>query len=225
MKYAYLTAASLLLSATFCGSAFANELLEKTYIGVSGGASFANDGDAKILPAAGQPKFADVIHYDTGFAVSAFGGYRFNDMLRAQADLGFMSNSLDKLDLAGDSVAFADGSVSSVFGTVSLFLDYHMTERFTPFVGAGVGFLAPTLNDVPSGEDFFGDVSVGLKEDVVALFRVGGGASYAVTENVDLLASYDFMRSSDITVTSDGENLGETNLSTHLAQVGLRYNF
>lgn len=214
-KISKLLCATALVSA-IAFPAQANELLSNAYLGLSGGASIAPDADLGVPGAT----IHDAIEFDTGFGFSANAGYRFNEILRVQADLGYLQNDLDSF--FGDKIS--DGSLSGVYGVLSVYGDYSLTEEVSVFAGIGGGFYAPQIGKVEiAGADSF---KIETKQDAVALLKVGTGVSYSLTDNVDLLASYDYLRSADFDIKVKGTSeSADMHLSTHLAQVGLRYNF
>ena len=219
-KISKLLCATALVSA-IAFPAQANELLSNAYLGLSGGASIAPDADLGVPGAT----IHDAIEFDTGFGFSANAGYRFNEILRVQADLGYLQNDLDSIgaDLIGEA-KFSDGTLSGVYGVLSVYGDYSLTEEVSVFAGIGGGFYAPQIGKVEiAGADSF---KIETKQDAVALLKVGTGVSYSLTDNVDLLASYDYLRSADFDIKVKGTSeSADMHLSTHLAQVGLRYNF
>lgn len=215
-KLTILAGAFLALSAS---TALASDLLENTYIGISGGASFAEDGDIKVD---GLGTAKDILEYDTGFNFAANLGYRINDIIRVQADFGYLRNNLDEL-----ANVDAKSDLSGFYGTASIFGDYHFNDKVTAFAGVGAGVLAPRISDV-SISGVAGKADAKVKDNAVALFKVGGGLSYSLNDNIDVIASYDYLRSAEFKVMLDtpaSPNPGKMRLSTHVAQIGLRYNF
>lgn len=220
MRISIAIALTTALSVATPVSALAADVLNNVYIGISGGASFAEDGDIGVAALSGTAE--NVIKYDTGWAFSANAGYRFNEFFRTQADFGYLNNDVDKF---GNFKA--NTSLSGVYGLASVYGDYNITERFAAFAGIGAGAFAPRVEDI-SFPGRTGKADVKVEDNLVALFKVGAGMSYSVNESIDLLVSYDYLRSADfdVKITSGSTpNPGQINLSTHLAQVGLRYNF
>ncbi|GHB44639.1 hypothetical protein GCM10007094_37470 [Pseudovibrio japonicus] len=214
-KFGKLLCATALVSAV-AFPAQADELLSNVYLGLSGGVSIAPDADLSILGVT----FKDTIEFDTGYGFSANAGYRLNEFLRVQADLGYLENDVDSFD----GIDISDGSLSGAYGVLSVYGDYHINQEISVFAGIGGGFFAPHIGAL---EDTVGvAVKFESKQDAVALLKVGTGVSYSLNENLDLIASYDYLRSADFDVREKGATLtGDMHLSTHLAQVGLRYNF
>lgn len=144
----------------------ANDFLQNTYIGVSGGTSFAADEDADD----------EKVEYDAGFNFAVNAGYRFNDMLRIQADLGYLRNSFAKF---GDA-EIKDGKLSGTYAVGSLYVDYKLTDKFTPFAGVGIGAIAPSIGKIDFKDSSVPDFKLKSKKSVVPLFKLSAGASYSV---------------------------------------------
>ncbi|KZL25163.1 outer membrane protein [Pseudovibrio sp. WM33] len=214
-QYKKLLCATLLTSAVAL-PAQAEELLNNVYLGLSGGLAIAPDAKTK------HPEFGKyTIDFDNGYSFSANAGYRFNEFLRLQADIGYLKNDTsDFIDYKRSS-----GSVSGTYGVLSVYGDYHFTDKISAFAGIGGGVLTPQVGNITTEEG----KSLGFKtkENLVALLKVGTGVSYSVNENIDMIASYDYLRSADFTIQDQPVNSydDKTHLSAHLVQVGLRYNF
>lgn len=213
-QYKKLLCAALLTSAVAI-PAQAEELLNNVYFGLSGGLSIAPD--AKVVA---SEVGKSTIDFDNGYSVSANAGYRFNEFLRLQADIGYLKNDINSID--GNKTS--SGSISGTYGALSVYGDYHFTDKLSAFAGVGGGVLAPRVGNINAG---FGTIGFKTQENVVALLKVGTGVSYSLSENIDAIASYDYLRSADFKF-EEKSGLGsdvKAHLSTHLVQVGLRYNF
>jgi len=151
--------------------------------------------------------------FDTGFAINGQVGYAFDNGLRVEAEVAYSEYGvdahsglnvggadIDALDVAvltrgaaaatnatvGAVLADGQGDVSSIglFGNV--FYDIQTGSGFKPFVGAGVGVQSVSVDYVPSG------VAVADESDTVLSYQLMAGASYEVTEKVELFGQYTY---------------------------------
>ncbi|MEM1196670.1 MAG: P44/Msp2 family outer membrane protein [Pseudomonadota bacterium] len=151
--------------------------------------------------------------FDTGFAINGQVGYAFDNGLRIEAELAFSQydvdthsgltvggTDIDGVDVAvltraaadasnptvGDVIADGQGDVTNfgLFGNV--FYDIQTGSGFKPYVGAGVGFQSVDVEYVPSGVD------VGDESDTVFAYQLMAGASFEVTEKVEIFGQYTY---------------------------------
>ena len=89
-----------------------------------------------------------------------------------------------------------------------------------PIVGAGIGMLEASVNSGP----YFGDKSLD-DSDTAFAWQVGGGLDMDMASNLQLVARYRYLASSDFTVQDiDGTDV-TSSLEAHLFDVGLRLSF
>ena len=151
--------------------------------------------------------------FDTGYAINGQVGYAFENGFRLEVEGSYSEydvNShsgllvggadIDGVDsavltrgaadsanpLVGEVLADGQGSVSNfgLFGNV--FYDLSTGSGFKPYVGAGLGYQWVDVDYRPSG------VEVGADDDGVFSYQLMAGASYAVTDSVELFGQYTY---------------------------------
>ncbi|SDR18951.1 outer membrane beta-barrel protein [Pseudovibrio sp. Tun.PSC04-5.I4] len=213
MKYYSLIAASIIaLSASNASSA---DLWESAYIGISGGASFAADSDVTSGTSLGNGNS----EFDAGFNVELNAGLRINEYVRIEGELGYLQNNYSEIV----NTSIGKGKQSALYAVTSVYFDYQLTENITPFIGIGGGLASFEIGTLTEkGTTSSGKLKV--KDSVTPIFKLSVGSAYKLSDRVDLTASYDFMKSADYKFSGLGGE-GKTDFTSHLAQVGLRYNF
>ena len=181
---------------------------DKFYVGLGAGIISPNDVDIDISAGTYEGvTFSDGITgewvFDNGFQVTGLLGYRLNDFLSFETELGYSKFDYDKLNLTVGGTATSggvtftggvgsfevDGSISAfsmIFGPV---LDFDIYENLELLVGGGVGFTS--YND----EIKTVGASTGLSYDednteFSSKFKTG--ANYSFTKQTYLQANYGF---------------------------------
>jgi opacity protein-like surface antigen len=208
------------------GTAHASE----TYIGVSGGVSWANDSanagefdstvpatpDWGAIPA-GTSLGWDT-EFSTGYALSGQVGIKFDSGFRAELELAYSDNGvkthsglaaggtvIDNVDVAvltrgapsganptvGQVIADDDGGVTTIGGYLNAYYDIKTWSSFAPYIGAGIGYRNVKVDYQPSGVPVADDSDSGLAWQLMA------GASFVVSDKVDLFAQYTYRDSFD----------------------------
>jgi opacity protein-like surface antigen len=184
------------------------------YVGLATGAVVPDDvhqtltGSVAGLPVSGAGNFS----FKPGFMIDALLGYRYNDYLAAEADLGYAQYDDDQINgqiSLGPLVehrATVDGSAETWTGFANAIVTPLGRSRFTPYIGGGLGFSAydAKLNSISSAT--FGTVAVNsTTSDAVLAVDAIVGFDYAVTEAFLLGARYRFLwTDSSRTSTSGG---------------------
>ena len=151
--------------------------------------------------------------FDTGYTISGQAGYAFENGFRLELEAAYTDYDVDSheellvgganLDgvdsavltrgpasganpLVGDVLADGQGDVSnfSLFGNV--YYDINTGSAFKPYIGAGLGYQWVDVDYQPSG------VAIGDDDDAVFAYQVMAGASYAVTDTVELFGQYTY---------------------------------
>jgi opacity protein-like surface antigen len=82
----------------------------------------------------GQSKFK------TGYATALAVGYQFNSSCRAEAEISYRRNKLASIKIYQYKVPGRDHQVSAVSCMANAYYDYNLKNRWTPYVGAGIGY-------------------------------------------------------------------------------------
>ena len=205
------TLKALLAGAAFVGFSGTAALAADTegwYVGADAGVNFAQD-----------TKFDDTnkVKFDTGYGILGQVGYDFRGPLRAEAELGWRSNGVNKIDGAK-----AKGSVDPATLLFNVYYDFHNSSAFTPFLGVGVGAAYLNVDNArPKG------VAKGVDDgDLTFAYQGIAGASYAINDNWSLKGSYHYLRTTDgrFKDKSDGSR-ADANYKSHAVFVGFTYAF
>ncbi|MES0871235.1 outer membrane protein [Pseudovibrio sp. SCP19] len=216
--------ASLALSAL---PASASDFLQSTYIGIAGGSLLGTNDKADFPAQSGMPALTFELERGIGFNVSLYAGKRLNEYLRVQADIGYLHSEYEKFQ----QIKIKAGGVSAFYASTSLYFDYSLTENFTPFLGIGAGLASFDIGELKNGDSAFsiGQINMEVQDTFTPFLKLNGGAAYKLTDNLSAIGEYSFMNSADFDYRGkDGPaNLpnATTSFQSHIAQVGLRYNF
>ncbi|MEZ5926110.1 MAG: outer membrane beta-barrel protein [Hyphomicrobiaceae bacterium] len=189
------------------------------YLALRGGAAFADDTSFETLGTSVDNT------YDTGPFVAGAVGYQFRGTgLRAEAEIGYVTNAIESHDIAGvgtfDNEA-AFGDTSAFFGLASIYYDIPLNSPIKPFVGGGIG-----LSDVSfegHGTDATGTV---LDDNATAFaWHLTGGVGYDIAENVALEVGYRYLAFEGVDVTATDGTPTSIDTADHIVFAGLRYRF
>ncbi|MEM9838468.1 MAG: OmpA family protein [Pseudomonadota bacterium] len=212
---------------------------------ISGGLGYAweygeNDfeSDGNAVPT----EFDTNIDTDAGFATHGAIGKYFSNGLRGEIEMSYRLVDVDSLP--GDGTASwngfgsIDGNMSAVATMVNVLKDFQVTEKLTPYVGAGVGvaqvrFDFDNVDDIPaatSPADAGGNgYRIFMKNrDYVPAFQLRAGARYDLTEKLALDVGYRYLQTgqydSEAFVNNPVADV-TGDYRVHETTVGLVYNF
>lgn len=251
--------------AAFCGAAAlpGAAMAQDYYLSVSGGVSLLSDSDNEgqfdgaFTTGAGTSIPAGTVlddgtsvgwntEFDTGYAVSAALGKRFN-FFRGELEVAYQSNGVDThsgvtvadsiaLDgedagvlitgsdnlgvTVGDLVADGQGDLDTIFVMANVYYDFGAGGRFKPYVGAGAGVGFVDVDYSPSATAI-------IQDDATAFaYQAMAGVAYEVGPATELFAGYRYRATTDVEVEAtlfsadfDVEN------SASIIEAGLRFNF
>ena len=186
--------------------------------------------------------------FDTGFAINGQVGYAFENGVRVELEGSYTKYdvdsheeltvggaNIDAVDVAvltrgeadddnptvGAVLADGQGDVSNFGIFANAFYDIETGSGFKPYVGAGVGYQWVDVDYQPSG------VPVGDDDDGTFAYQLMAGASFAVTDTVDLFGQYtyrDTFSDADIPLTLLPATLGVESQQS-LVTAGVRVRF
>ena len=146
---------------------------------------------------------------------SVFGGYKYDNGWRAEAELTRRSADVDSV--AGTS---ASGDLQSTSLLVNVLRDFGMDSPFTPYVGLGAGISRVELGNVsPFGASSIDDTDWALATQGIA------GVSYALNDNIDLFGDYRYFMLHNVGMKTQAGNSASFDSRSHSIMLGLRYNF
>ncbi|HTZ78570.1 MAG TPA: outer membrane beta-barrel protein [Stellaceae bacterium] len=216
---AMLVAASAitLVSAT----AFAQGQTEGWYVGGEGGWSHLEDMNFNNGTASGK------LSPDEGFAAGVVGGYEFSNGIRAELEAVYRRHDFNNFSgslTGGPSVsAGVGGDVSNAAVMGNLYYDILKNSPITPYVGAGLGLAAVTMDSVHLGPtQLFDDTEVTLAYQGIV------GAKWQINPAWSLNADYRYFGT--VGQSFPAQNVaGQPQLSTdyhsHNIMIGFAYHF
>jgi len=142
--------------------------------------------------------------FDTGVNFGGALGYKFRK-IRMEFEISFRSNDINNFEAIGTTFV-VPLDISSTTYLLNSFYDFESQGKFTPYIGAGLGF---------SNIDFSG------LDDTVFAFKLIGGGSYKINSNLDLTAEYSYLGAQD----ADLDFFTGVSYDTHNFNVGFRYSF
>lgn len=214
-------AALSLISAT----AFAQGQTEGWYVGGEGGWTHLEDMDFTNGAAAVPNK--GTLQPDEGFAAGIVGGYEFSPGIRAELEGVYRHNDLNKFNgsLTGPPSISAGvgGTASSAALMGNLYYDILKNSPITPYVGAGLGLAAVTLDNVHMGNtQLFDDTEVSPAYQGIV------GAKWQITPAWSVNADYRYFGTigdSFPAKTVAGQPAIATGYHTHNVMIGFAYHF
>ena len=142
-----------------------------------------------------------ILQFKTGLETDVGIGYDFGKSFRLEGN--YNRNGSD-FENTTTSSAYVD-LVTSTFSLNGL-IDFPNTSSLTPFIGLGIGS---------------SKIEVTGADDTVTSFNLIAGASYKLTEKVDLVGKYNYRRFSDITL--DNVQFTDSYTNSFLAGINFHY--
>ncbi|MEM7491767.1 MAG: outer membrane beta-barrel protein [Pseudomonadota bacterium] len=191
--------------------------------GSTGTFTTGNLGDGSTLDVAAGTDYGWKTEFDSGLALSAevgkqvLGNWRFAGELAYtgsdvdthtgvtlgggsidDVDAAALAGSPDPLDVTvGALVSAGEGEIENLSLFANVYYDFDTGTAFTPYVGGGLGFSDVDVVYAPSG--------VGIIDDGETKFayQLKAGASFAVSETLDVFGEYAYRATDDIEVDND----------------------
>jgi len=181
---------------------------------------------------------------ETGFAVNGAVGYRVNDGLRLEFDLGYTRGDLGGAfqqnvqalvpcgEIEGNPCLGpdVDGDARTLSGFAMAYYDLPVTGALRPFVGAGVGLLEADLNVGTRATMNAGTVSrfeIINGSDTLMGYRGSAGVTYAM-KAVDITFGYTYTLSERMKIPGRGALVNfdfDRRMKAHTFSAGVSYNF
>ena len=163
---------------------------------------------------------------DSGYAISFAFGRRHSHKLRSEIELAIRENDLassgsvdvndpinDVITLISPSTSDEDDKITTYSVMKNFIRDFKNRSRFTPYVGAGLGW---SYLDVEAP-------SLGVDGGVGAFtYQAIGGVSTTVNKAVDLVVEYRFLGTSEIELDEFG---AEVAYEAHNIFLGLKFEY
>jgi opacity protein-like surface antigen len=178
-------------------------------------------------------------------------GYQFNSWLRTDATVEYRSPSamgFRETNVSGGQTYVNDntGNISAVVALANAYVDLGTWNRFTPFVGAGVGVRSASFRDVRDHAPFGAGATAGVgsygsapdKTSTGLAWALHAGVGYDVSSNLKLELGYRYLNmgtlgSSNLNCTNGGTGVVTPcgwhnrvkNWASHDVRFGVRYLF
>jgi len=203
----YLTEAEPMTSVTpvshMSGAGVGCDNCDRWYLGLSGGWQ-----ERETVHESGDP--STFITFDSGFAVNAQLGYRF-DVFRVEAEYTFMNNDCLTAGSSGLS-SRADGNVNLRAFMFNIYHDFSLFDwRWEPYVGAGIGVYQSELNGlypdffdnpaIPPALGFSG-TPINATSDMPLAYQFRGGMERNVGQRSTLFVGYRFFKGEELEFAS-----------------------
>ena len=217
-----LVASAAVAATTICAPALADESDKGIYVTVGAGVTLPQetDSDATIS----GTKITGDYENSGGFFGEVGLGYNFGNNLRTEFTYANGSVETDKVKVCTTScvdvdLSGADSTVESFL--VSLYKDFETKGKFTPFIGAGIGFsevetsaatatISGTTYNLESGS-----------ESGLFTYTLAVGTSYEISESTDIYGKLTYLGTEDYSVGV--ENID--GLGSFVVNLGARFTF
>ncbi|MFC6490028.1 outer membrane protein [Nitratireductor sp. GCM10026969] len=146
-------------------------------------------------------------------------GYHFNDLLRADVNLSYVSR--DKFDY-DDGINAADLENRVLGAMVNGYLDLGTVVGFTPYIGAGVGMLYSKHEASVDWTSSGIDASFSDRQYEFA-YSLNAGVSYRFADNLSVDVGYQYLSAPGMEYLDFEAGTVEDGLDYHQIRVGLRY--
>jgi opacity protein-like surface antigen len=192
------------------------------YVPVEVGSGWYLRGDLTYNIDRTEPEFSNPFITDTSHTSFGGGGgvgYHFNDLIRGELNVAFLSKDSFDYDDGIDVLEFESQAWT---GMANLYFDLGTFAGLTPYVGGGVGLLYSrnTLDGSSLG------LAIDETDDGYKFaYSLGAGVNYKITKNTSVDLGYQFVSSPDteyLNVTSEDVEVRD-GLDFHQIKVGLRY--
>lgn len=181
------------------------------YISLGAGYVIPEDSDLDGTGGAGD---ADV-RFEDGWAAMIAGGYAWGNGLRTELEFSYRDNDVDRVTPG----VGGSGSINALAGMANVLYDFDFGIGLKPYLGAGLGFARVEAENIGNASGVFTDDG-----DTSWAWQGIAGASYGVTDNVDLTLDYRYFQAPDLKLNT-GVGSYDTEYQNHTIMVGVRYTF
>ncbi|MFN7226619.1 MAG: OmpW family outer membrane protein [Holosporales bacterium] len=220
IRKTFLLLSGMIFSASLSSIAFANDS-GKWYAKLYGGTSILGDQTIQqtgVASAGATGKNEN----DTGFLAGGAVGYHYNNNLSAELAWDYITNGATNKFSDGKNFNDGDFSSSIFFLNGRYTFDPVMQTKFRPYLGAGIGYVEEIDMDLNTG-----GVETSYSQDGEIAYQLMAGASYSITENIDLDAGVRYVRVDGINLQREGgtSELRNVDYNPLLFAVGASYKF
>lgn len=212
MKSKFLTATAMMALA-LTGTSLSAQA--ETYARVGAGWSFTSDQDFDTV---GGRVDTDL---DTGYAITGAVGHDYGD-LRAEVELSYRENDVDSHTAAGAATTNPGGTTSALALMANGYYDFPTQSRFTPYVGAGIGFAQVEADGYRAN-----NAAVANGDDTVFAYQLIAGVEYPIAPKTSLTGEYRYFATADADINTSlgGAGSSDINYDNHSILVGVKHSF
>lgn len=208
--------------------------------GVGGGwsssPSFNSTGSGTVLGVPYSAAASGTQSLGGGVAVDAGIGYDFGNSIRGEVTYVLGSYAIGATSFSGNvraavlTVPFngniaASGNVSTNSVMFSGYYDFKSKSKFTPYVGAGIGYTSVSIPTMSASATVNGVVANNISVDGGSASAFGYqaklGVSYAVSKPADVFAEAIYQGSTGVTINGDSTGA----LNAFSVRAGARFRF
>ncbi len=201
---------TLLLATTLT----ATHSLAAPYLSINGGTVLTSDSDLSVQGHDSSGEY----EYDLGYVMAIACGNSYASGLRAELEIPYRFNDIDKYTMEGSNPEEFDREISSLSLMANIYYDFSFDSAFKPFVGAGIGY---SKLEIEGRHDHH--------NDYVFAYQVMAGCGYAITSKWIIDLQYRFFATEDPEFEINDPDLGNINIdaeySSQNLMLGLRYIF
>ncbi len=179
------------------------------YVAAEGGANWIDNADVSFASGFGTNWEAD---FESGWAVFAEVGYRWENNWRIELEGGWRENDIDCVSFGGPCVPGPWGDVSQFSQMVNVIHDIDLTEHTALSIGLGIGG-----NFVDANVPFLAD-----SDDYVFAGQALLQLTHELTNTLDFIVTYRYMASDDPEFRVFGPVKVDYENENHTVSVGFR---
>lgn len=158
-----------------------------------------------------------------GFGVGGSLGYFINERFRVDGQIFYQRYVFGEFTRAGVDEG-GDGDVDSLAFMANVYYDIGSGGRWTPYVGAGIGW-ALIRYDVDAFGGPFTDAPFIDDEDGVFAYQLMAGVTLNVRDGMAMVFGYRFFATADPELSDLTGRRFDTEYMSHNIEVGLRFRF
>lgn len=228
------TAGAAIALSTFATAASAGGLMESNashagpYVSISGGGVFPED--SQFVGPVGATEFEN----DTGYTINGAIGYRFPTRVfgfiqpRVEIEAGYLDADIDGSNLVFTGGGETIGDQSAVTLYLNSFAEFRFSDnqRLVPYIGGGAG---AAFIDFDAQQSFSGGapLPIATADDTVFAGHAAVGATYELTDRLELFGEGRYFRFSDVNLEFAGPPAvrDDGRIDGFTASAGVRWRF
>lgn len=184
------------------------------YASIAGGLTHLHDMEVGSVD--------DSIEFDAGWTGIVAGGYRFNNNMRAELELGYRNNDLDTIHFPAGTTTSMDGEVEAWTALVNAIYEHTNATAFSPYFGIGAGVAHLEFGDTNNLS-----ITTNPESGNDTAFAMQGiaGVNYQINTNLSTFADYRYLTTFDAGIEFNSNSTIEVDYDNSTVLVGLRYNY